>query len=207
VEIEYTYTRPRDSDVTREIHRLALLCGARVLWETPLPEGTLAGEAERRGIPWCVFELGGTPAFNPAASGAAASGAAASGTTASGAGTLDRAVFHTMEVLRATAILPGEPGPAQRAEVLVRRGTALRPGCGGLFVPEIGSDVMGRTVPKGTVLARVISPYTFDELEVLRAPFEPTYVMMARTRTSRVHPGDYAYLLGDGAAAERLGTP
>lgn len=182
-EIEYTYTRPQDSDVTRKIHSLALLCGARVLWETPLPAGTLAGEAERRGIPWCVFELGGSPAF--------------------GTATLERAVFHTMEVLRATGVLSGEPGPS-RAEVLVRRGTALRPGYGGLFVPEAGSHALGRSVPRGTTLARVISPYTFEELEVLRAPYEPTYIMMSRTRTSRVHPGDYAYLLGDGGAAEDL---
>lgn len=183
-EIEYTYTRPRESAVTRDIHRLALLCGARVLWETPLPAGTLAGETERRGIPWCVFEMGGTPTF--------------------GTGTLERAVFHTLEVLRAMGVLSGVPGPS-RAEALVRRGAALRPGCGGVFVPEVGSDVLGGTVPKDTVLARVISPYTFDELEVLRAPYAPTYVLMARTRTSKVHPGDYAYLLGDGEAAEPLG--
>jgi predicted deacylase len=182
-EIEYTYTRPQESEVTRKIHRLALLSGARVVWETPLPAGTLAGEAERRGIPWCVFEVGGSPAFNTAI--------------------LDFAVSHTMDVLRATGVLPGTPRPS-RAEVLVRRGTALRPGYGGLFLPEAGSEVLGGSVARGTTLARVISPYTFEEIEVLRAPYEPTYVMMARTRPSRVHPGDYAYLLGDGGTATSL---
>lgn len=182
-EIEYTYTRPQESEVTKAIHRLALLSGARVVWETPLPAGTLAGEAERRGIPWCVFETGGSPSF--------------------GTARLDSAVSHTMDVLRATGVLPGTPG-ASRAEVLVRRGTALRPGYGGLFLPEARSDVLGRSVARGTVLARVISPYTFEAMEVLRAPYEPTYVMMARTRPSKVHPGDYAYLLGDGETATSL---
>lgn len=182
-EIEYTYTRPQESEVTQTIHRLALLSGARVVWETPLPAGTLAGEAERRGIPWCVFEIGGSPSF--------------------GTALLDSAVAHTMDVLRATGVLPGTPG-SSRAEVLVRRGTALRPGYGGLFLPEAGRDVLGRSIGRGTVLARVISPYTFEEIEVLRAPYEPTYVMMARTRPSRVHPGDYAYLLGDGETATSL---
>lgn len=182
-EIEYTYTRPQESDVTRTIHRLALLCGAHVLWETPLPAGTLAGEAERRGIPWCVFEVGGSPAF--------------------GSAILDSAVSCTLDVLRATGVLPGTPGPS-RADVLVRRGTALRPGSGGLFLPEVGREVLGRGVSRDTVLARVISPYTFEVIEALQAPYEPTYVMMARTRPSRVHPGDYAYLLGDGETAMSL---
>jgi hypothetical protein len=50
----------------------------------------------------------------------------------------------------------------------------------------------------------VHSPHTFEEIEVLRAPYEPSYVMMARTRASRVHAGDYAYLFGNGATAENL---
>ncbi len=182
-EVDYTYTRPRDSALTERIHRLALLTGARALWETPLPAGTLPGETERRGIPWCVFEIGGSPAF--------------------GTDRLARAVQHTMDVLRHAGVLSGAPG-ASRAEVLITEGTAVRPTRGGFFVPDLGSEVMGRPVPGGTVLGRVLSPYTFEELEVLRAPYDPSYVMMARTRPSRVHAGDYAFLFGNGASAQRL---
>ncbi len=182
-EIDYTYTRPQTSDLTRGIHRLALLTGARVLWETPLPGGTLPGEVERRGIPWCVFEVGGSPAF--------------------GTDRLAHAVQHTFDVLRHAGVVPGTPRPS-RAAVLVREGTAVRPTQGGWFVPEIGSEVLGGSVSKGTVVGRVFSPYTFQELEVLRAPYEPSSVMMARTRPSRVHAGDYAFLFGDGASAQRL---
>ena len=182
-EVDYTYTRPRTSELTTGIHALALLAGARVLWETPLPAGTLPGEAERRGIPWCVLESGGSPAF--------------------GTERLARTVGHTMSVLRHMGVVTGAPAPSQ-AEVLIRQGTAVRPTHGGFFVPELGSDVLGRPVAQGTVLGRVLSPYTFEVLENLVAPYEPSYVMMARTRPSRVQPGDYAYLFGDGATCERL---
>lgn len=182
-EVDYAYTRPQTSELTKRIHALALLTGARVLWETPLPGGTLPGEAERRGIPWCVFESGGSPAF--------------------GTERLTRTVQHTLNVLRHAGVVAGSPMPSQ-AEVLVRQGTAVRPTRGGFFVPDIGSEVLGRPVAQGTVLGRVVSPYTFEVLETVRAPYEPSYVMMARTRPSRVQPGDYAFLFGDGATAERL---
>jgi predicted deacylase len=182
-EVDYTYTRPRTNDLTRRIHELALLTGARALWETPLPAGTLAGEAERRGIPWCVIESGGSPAF--------------------GSERLARTVDRTMDVLRAAGVVPGTPSASQ-AEVVIREGMATRPSRGGLFVPRHGSEIMGQPIPKDMVVGTVHSPHTFEELEVLRAPFEPSYVMMARTRPSRVHAGDYAYLFGNGATAENV---
>ena len=182
-EVDYTYTRPRTSDLTRRIHELALLTGARALWETPLPAGTLAGEAERRGIPWCVIESGGLPAF--------------------GSDRLARTVERTMDVLRAAGVVPGAPQVSQ-AEVVIREGMAIRPSRGGLFVPRHGSEIMGQPIPKNAVVGSVHSPHTFEELEVMRAPYEPSYVMMARTRTSRVHAGDYAYLFGNGANAENV---
>jgi predicted deacylase len=183
-EVDYTYTRPRDdSQLAKRIHQLALLTGARILWETPLPGGTLPGEAERRGIPWCVFEIGGSPAF--------------------GSDRLGRAVEHTLSVLRDAGVLRG-PAGAQRAEVLIRDGAAVRPTQGGFFVPTVGAEVLGRAIAGGTVVGRVLSPYTFEELDVLRAPYDPSYVMMARTRPSRVHAGDYAFLFGNGTTARRL---
>lgn len=73
---------------------------------------------------------------------------------------------------------------------------------GGLFVPEVGFDRLGKTVKGGTVLARVISAHTFEELDVFKAPFEDTVMIMMRGELSRVNPGDYAYILGDLSSAE-----
>jgi hypothetical protein len=55
-------------------------------------------------------------------------------------------------------------------------------------------------VPKGTLLGRIVSPQSFAELDRIVAPFEQTEIMMVRDRISKVHPGDYAYIVGDGAS-------
>ncbi|MBI4278500.1 MAG: succinylglutamate desuccinylase/aspartoacylase family protein [Armatimonadetes bacterium] len=182
-EIHYTYTRPATTEIGRRIHDLALLTGAEVLWLTDLPRGTFAGCAEERGIPWAILEVGGSPSH--------------------GTPVGTRGLEGTLNVLRALGVLDGAPTPS-RAKVQVSRGGSLRPHHGGLFYPEVGAEALGAAVPRGTVLARVRSPYTLEELEVLRAPYDPTYIMMVRSRISRVHPGDYAYILGDGATATPL---
>ena len=53
------------------------------------------------------------------------------------------------------------------------------------------------------MLGRVLAPDTFEELDVLRAPYRVTEVMMVRSRISKVHPGEYAYILGDGENGPR----
>ncbi|MBX3560143.1 MAG: succinate dehydrogenase, partial [Chelatococcus sp.] len=58
--------------------------------------------------------------------------------------------------------------------------------------------IMGKSLTKGTVLGRVVSPYTFEILDEIKAPFDKTEVMMIRNRISKVHPGEYAYIIGDG---------
>ena len=41
------------------------------------------------------------------------------------------------------------------------------------------------------------SPYTFEVLEELRAPFARNVVVLLRQGVTPVNPGDYAYMLGD----------
>jgi hypothetical protein len=52
------------------------------------------------------------------------------------------------------------------------------------------------------VLGRVIDPATFDELEVLTAPYDPTYLILSRTPVTQVSPGDYGFMVADGATAK-----
>jgi hypothetical protein len=54
------------------------------------------------------------------------------------------------------------------------------------------------------VLGRVISPYTFETLEELRAPFERSLVVLLRPALTRVNPGDYAYMLADAGEMRRI---
>jgi hypothetical protein len=51
------------------------------------------------------------------------------------------------------------------------------------------------------VLGRVVSPYSFEELEVIRAPFESTLLVLTRPAYSNVAPGDYGFMVADAATA------
>jgi hypothetical protein len=44
----------------------------------------------------------------------------------------------------------------------------------------------------------VHSPYDFSVLDECVAPFARTEMMQVRNRISKVHPGEYAYIIGDG---------
>lgn len=71
----------------------------------------------------------------------------------------------------------------------------IEPTHGGLLVPEREPEEMGREVKKGELLARVISPYTFEELQRLEAPSDGLLTLIARTYP--VRPGDWAFGIAD----------
>jgi hypothetical protein len=97
-------------------------------------------------------------------------------------------------------MLPGKPD-VPSTQTVVRDITTLRPGHGGLLHSNLGLEQMNREIPGGTLLGRVISPYTFETLEELRAPFARNVVLLLRPGITPVNPGDYGYMLGnlDGA--------
>jgi predicted deacylase len=176
-EIHYTYTLDPSTALGRSVHDLAMLGSARILWETTGPAGSLASEAMGRQIPTVILEVGGGPSF--------------------GTDLMERGLTAACRILRKLGVFNGRVELNERRTV-VRKGGALRPAHGGLFLPEVGHEVLGGTVPGGTVLGRVLAPDTFEELDVLRAPYPRTEVMMVRSRISKVHPGEYAYIIGDG---------
>jgi predicted deacylase len=181
-EIHYTYTLDPSTPFGRKVHELALLGSARVLWQSPGPEGTLAREAMRKDIPTVILEVGGGPSFET--------------------DLMERGLAAAVRILRKLGVLDGLAEPVG-PHTVVRIAGSVRPAHGGLFIPEIGHEALGGTVPDGTVLGRVVAPDTFEELDVLRAPYRVTEVMMVRSRISKVHPGEYAYILGDGGGGER----
>lgn len=116
---------------------------------------------------------------------------------------IERGVRGVLNVLRKLAALPGpaDPPPAQ---TLLTKMQILRPRHGGVLHPAVGADRLGESVPCGELLGRLVDPQTFETLEEYRAPFDPTLLVLVRGVLSKVHPGDYAYMLGDLASAERL---
>lgn len=83
---------------------------------------------------------------------------------------------------------PGIPtGPTQ----------VLRSSAAGIFVPSVSDRDVGATVPKDTELGKVLDLITLTELEVLRAPFETTALMLLRPQICVVEAGALLYALAE----------
>lgn len=182
--INYILVEEGDTPVSEKSMILSKLCGTDLIYKTRKPEqsGTLSQYAMSLGIPTVIAQLGGNVP-NPAQY-------------------LERCFTGIQNILIHLGMLDGEIELPAQQFVLEGPRTLLAPRVGGLFIPELGFDYLSKTVPGGTVLGRVISPHTFEELEVLRAVYDKTVLIMLRGVMSRVNPGDYAYILGNGATAE-----
>ncbi len=173
--VDYSYVHEAGAEMSRAY-------GCQVLYDHESYVGSATDYALERGIRSMVSELGGgmynTEYF------------------------LDRAVTGSLDVLRTIGMLDGEATPPREDQVVVTTLTVVRPRVGGLLQAEVGADRLGEIVAAGTVLGRVIDPYTFEELQVLRAPYDPTYLVLSRTPVSQVSPGDYGFMVADGATAK-----
>jgi predicted deacylase len=139
--------------------------------------GTLGTVTVERGIPTVVVEMGGGLAADD--------------------DYIRRGIDGIQSCLRHLGNLSGEPQPAA-SPIIVTNLLTLRPHHGGLLVPEVRVADLGTVVPRGHVLGRIFSPYTFEELEVFTAPFERTVLILLRGAVTHVQIGDYAYMLGEG---------
>ena len=182
--INYVLLENDPSDVGRRSVELSKLCGSDLLYTAPTPEqtGTLTQYAKSLGIPSVIAQWGGN-VTNPAAY-------------------VDRCFVGIRNVLIHLGMLDGKIELPTQQTMLSGARTLLAPRHGGLFVPELGFDRLCDTVPAGTVLGRVYSPHTFELLEELTAPYDQSVVIMLRGTLSRVNPGDYAYIICNGATAE-----
>ena len=59
-------------------------------------------------------------------------------------------------------------------------------------------------MPKGTTLGRILNPYTFEVLEEVKAPFEPSILVLVRESITKVDPGDYGFMVANAATAQAL---
>jgi hypothetical protein len=91
-------------------------------------------------------------------------------------------------------------------QVIVDELIILRPHAGGLMLCEYDPTRLGESIPQGAVLARTVSPYTFETLETFEAPFDPTLLVLTRDAVSRVDPGDYGLMVANGGTATPVGS-
>lgn len=181
--IDYVLTHAGDDPTNVSSQELSRIYGTEILFEhaNKVHSDTLTDFTISKGIPSAVVEVGGS--FTDEA------------------GYLEKCVRGVFNTLVHLGMLPGTVELPAR-QYMMRRRVLVRPKNGGMFVPEVGFDRLGKTVPGGTVLARVICAHSFEELDVFTAPYEETVMIMMRGVLSRVNPGDYAYILGDLSSAE-----
>lgn len=155
--------------------------GTNLLYDGPGYRGTLSGTAEEQKIPTVVVELGG------------GSYDASNAYISSGV----RGIYNVVKHL---GMWDGAPEvPAK--QTVVKQMAVIHPRVGGILYPETGLEQLGKIIPGGTVLGRVYSPYTFEEIEVLKAPFERNYTILLRGMIARVNPGDFAYMCANADVA------
>lgn len=144
--------------------------------------GTTTSYAEQRGVRCMVVEIGGGYQEQAAHVG--------------------NGVVGVTNQLRYAGVLAGEvirrPGQRLMTEMKV-----LRPRYGGICIPR-RKLVPGMELDGGEPLADIVSPFTFETLETLEAPFERSIVVLCRNYQSRIHPGDYAFMLGNAATTSAL---
>ena len=172
--VDYVYI----FDKSRE---LSMAFGSTFLFEPSQPyQGTFAVPAREKGIPFFTAEVGGGSFLD--------------------AHYIEHGVRGVLNVLMQLGMLDGEVVKPAR-QTIVTEMAVIRPRVGGVLYPEIGLDRLGKEVPGGTLLGRVVSPYTFETLEEIRSPFDRGYMILLRGGMMRVNPGDYGYMVANAGSA------
>ena len=135
--------------------------------------GTLSSVSLEKNIPTVTLELGG--------------------------GIIDQAPYvergtaGLMNMLRSLGALSGEVA-VRSDQVVMSRIDIIRPSQGGFLRTE--APALGEPIQENAVLGRVISPYSFEELEVIRNPLKNGWMVLAHLSENLVQPGDYGYMVG-----------
>lgn len=158
--------------------------GSRLLFRPETPyAGTSASVAEERGIKTVTVELGGGLGRDEQYA--------------------QQGLNGVLNVLRRLGVLPGNAIPAPE-QLLMHEMVILRPHTAGILVPEVHVADLATEVSSGAVLGRIYSPYTFEELETVVAPFARSLLVLLRDNLAPIQVGAYMYMIGNGATAQTL---
>ncbi|MDQ0189046.1 succinylglutamate desuccinylase/aspartoacylase family protein [Alicyclobacillus cycloheptanicus] len=171
--VDYVYIQ-NDESLSRAFN-------SPVLYRPAHPyEGTTATVVAERGIPSVTVEIGGGPNYEKH---------------------IERGVQGLLNMMRHLEMLPGAVVPAPE-QTVVTEIASIRPHQGGLLVPHFGFDAVGCVLEGQQPLATIYNPQTFEELEVIRAPFAHNLVILMRGEVGKVSPGDYGFMIGNLDTAE-----
>lgn len=150
-----------------------MICEEKMIERFPGPRSLAGYAGAHLGIPSCIGELGGSGFDYDREQ-----------------GWIDATVTGILNVMRKFGMLPGENSPRRR-HLQFEKKSRLNPKYGGMLYPVREREELGREVVEGELLGRVVSPYTFEVLEELRAPFDGYLAWISRWYP--VRPGDWAF--------------
>lgn len=104
---------------------------------------------------------------------------------------MERALYN-MDVLS----LDTPPKPAD-VSIEVGKTMVLRAKVGGIFVPTLREEIVGKIVEKGTELGKILDLHTLEELQVFTAPHSPTAMMLLRPGICVVEGSALIYALSE----------
>mgnify|MGYP001060194314 CR=1 FL=1 len=168
-----------DQQVTETSRRMAeafdfeMICAEKIVAKFPGARSMCGYAGSTLGIPSCIGELGGS-GFDHDREQA----------------WIDTTVTGILNVMRKFGMLPGA-NPPRRRHLEFAAKVRVNPRFGGILYPVREREELGREVTEGELLAQVISPYTFEVLEELRAPFDGYLAWISRWYP--VRPGDWAF--------------
>jgi predicted deacylase len=105
-----------------------------------------------------------------------------------------RGVDALFNVMRHLGMLDGDV-ERHTDQVIVKDIKLVRPTQGGFIETE--APALGERISGGSVLGRIVSPYTFEELEILSNPVTDGIMILSHLTRNIIEPGDYAYMVGD----------
>jgi predicted deacylase len=158
---------------------LARSAGLKLLYTGPSYNGSLALCLEQTGMRTTVLEIGG-------------------GRTSSAHGTA-RANEALGRILGYCGLLDRAPEPVD-GQVEIDKVQMVRPHHGGMLISRITLADLGSALPGGTEVGIIVSPQTLEPLETLVAPFDRSYVILAREGFTPASPGDFGFIFGRAAA-------
>jgi predicted deacylase len=162
---------------------LSIAFGCELMFRGPSFPGTLGDYARSHGVRVVIAELGGGQQRNEHY--------------------IAKGVRGGRNVMKALGMLDGEPELPDRQLIFDRIGV-LRPHQGGLMLSNVTAPQLGTEVPKDFQLGTIVDPSTFEVLEEIRAPFDPSLLVLVREPVTKVDPGDFGFILADGSTAEAV---
>ena len=77
----------------------------------------------------------------------------------------------------------------------VGKSTVLSPDVCGIFSPVLREGDVGTVVQKGTVLGHLLDPVTMNEIEVFKAPYGQTAILLLRPTMAYIEKGAMTYVV------------